>query len=308
MGYAKFEHPQVTAKGEQRASVKLEKLETLWFNTGTLCNLECANCYIESSPKNDKLVYLSVEDVRPYMEEIVDHKLSTKKIGLTGGEPFLNPQIIEILDLILSYDVELLVLTNATNVLKKHHRNLLALKEKYGSRLKLRVSLDHYTKEVHEKERGQNTFDRCLESMKWLSDNDFELSIAGRSLIGEDQDKAIHGYQSLIDTRGIKIDLLDNKIVIFPEMIQDENVPEITIDCWGILNKTPQMQMCSSERMIVKRKGRQKAVVLACTLLAYDEQFELGHTLKDANKKVYLNHPFCAKFCVLGGASCSSTS
>lgn len=308
MSYAKFEHPQVTAKGEQRASVELEKLETLWFNTGTLCNLECANCYIESSPRNDRLVYLTIDDVKPYMDEIVELNLSTKKIGLTGGEPFLNPQIIEILDLILSYDVELLVLTNATNVLRKHYTSLLGLKEKYGKKLKLRVSLDHYSKDVHEKERGANTFERCLESMKWLSDNDFELSIAGRSLIGEDQAIATRGYQALMDINGIKVDLGDNKIVIFPEMIQDENVPEITIACWGILNKTPQMQMCSSERMIVKRKGQQRPVVLACTLLAYDQQFELGNTLKDSNKTVYLNHPFCAKFCVLGGASCSSTS
>ena len=50
----KFENQKITAKGEPRASVKLNKLKTLWFNTGTLCNLTCDNCYIESSPKNDK--------------------------------------------------------------------------------------------------------------------------------------------------------------------------------------------------------------------------------------------------------------
>ena len=55
----KFAHSDLTAKGEQRARVGLTGLQTLWFNTGTLCNLACVNCYIESTPKNDRLVYLS---------------------------------------------------------------------------------------------------------------------------------------------------------------------------------------------------------------------------------------------------------
>jgi hypothetical protein len=45
--------------------------------------------------------------------------------------------------------------------------------------------------------------------------------------------------------------------------------------------------------------------VLACTLLAYDRQFELGRTLAEAARPVPLNHPYCASFCVLGGAACS---
>jgi hypothetical protein len=57
--------------------------------------------------------------------------------------------------------------------------------------------------------------------------------------------------------------------------------------------------------MVVKRKGSTRPVVLACTLVPYDEQFELGTTLKEAAASVRLNHPHCAKFCVLGGGSCS---
>ncbi|MDZ7826085.1 MAG: hypothetical protein U5R48_08865 [Gammaproteobacteria bacterium] len=54
-----FVDPERTLDGSQRARVALRKLETLWFNTGTQCNLTCENCYIESSPTNDALVYLS---------------------------------------------------------------------------------------------------------------------------------------------------------------------------------------------------------------------------------------------------------
>jgi hypothetical protein len=42
----KFRDPRITAKGETRAQVALTALETLWINTGTLCNITCANCYI----------------------------------------------------------------------------------------------------------------------------------------------------------------------------------------------------------------------------------------------------------------------
>ena len=61
---AKFRDPFVTAKGETRAQVALRSLDTLWFNTGTLCNLTCRNCYIDSSPRNDRLAYLTHNEVR----------------------------------------------------------------------------------------------------------------------------------------------------------------------------------------------------------------------------------------------------
>ena len=48
-----------------------------------------------------------------------------------------------------------------------------------------------------------------------------------------------------------------------------------------------------------------EAEVAACTLLPYDEQFLLGPSLAEARRTVALNHPHCARFCVLGGARCS---
>jgi len=94
-------------------------------------------------------------------------------------------------------------------------------------------------------------------------------------------------------------------LVLFPEMDEEADVPEITTACWGILNVDPADMMCASSRMVVKRKGAEKPAVLACTLLPYDARFELGTTLKEASSSVPLNHPHCARFCVLGGGSCS---
>ena len=301
----KFSDKKVTAKGEPRAFVTLNKLKTLWFNTGTQCNLECSNCYIESSPKNDRLVYISDFEVASYLDEIVKNKLDTELIGLTGGEPFLNPYIINILEETLSRGFDVLVLTNAFRVIKKHESSLLKLKEKYSDKLHLRVSLDHHSKELHEGERGLKTFDLTLNRIKWLVDHKFNVSIAGRSL-SDDLDPE-SSYQELFNSLSIELKLQTGKnLVIFPEMSSTEDVPEITTDCWDILSKSPNDQMCASERMIVKRKGAHSPVVLPCTLIAYDDEFELGSTLMESEKDVYLNHKFCSKFCVLGGASCSS--
>lgn len=303
----KFRDPFTTAKGETRASVELGELTTLWFNTGTICNLSCENCYIESSPKNDRLAFINEKDISSLLDEVEELKLPVRLIGLTGGEPFANPHIIPVLENILERGLEVLVLTNGLRVIRKYLSPLTVLLACYGEQLKLRISLDHYSLEVHEKERGVNTFSETLQNLKWLVKNGFCVSIAGRSLVNETPSDAFQGYRELMRKEGIPLELkMNENLVIFPEIDQRHNVPEISEGCWTILGKKSADQMCASERMIVKRKGEDRLSVMPCTLLAYDEQFILGHSLKNAKTKVYLNHPFCSKFCVLGGASCSS--
>ena len=104
----------------------LRALDTLWFNTGTLCNLTCRNCYIKSSPRNDRLAYLTRDEVRAYLDEIARDALPAKLIGFTGGEPFMNPDIIGMLDDVLSRGFEAMVLTNAMKPMRKLRPQLLA--------------------------------------------------------------------------------------------------------------------------------------------------------------------------------------
>ena len=140
----KFTDPSRTAKGEERAHVALAGLETLWFNTGTLCNLACKSCYIESSPKNDALVYITLDEVRAYLDEIKREQLPTREIAFTGGEPFMNPDMIAIIRLCLERGFEVLVLSNAMRPMRRFEEALLAMEHR--DRLTIRVSLDHYTK------------------------------------------------------------------------------------------------------------------------------------------------------------------
>lgn len=302
----KFQDALVTAKGEERAHVALRSLETLWFNTGTLCNLTCRNCYIESSPRNDRLAYLSAVEVRAYLDEIERDGHGTKLIGFTGGEPFMNRELPAMLEDVLSRGLKAMVLTNAMKPMHRMKPALLGLLARHGRNLTIRVSVDHYAKTLHEKERGARSWKPTIDGLAWLAQSGFDVHVAGRHFSDETDEEVRAGYARLFAELGIAIDAASPvSLVLFPEMDARVDVPEITTACWGILKKSPDSVMCASARMVVKRKGAERPAVVACTLLPYDPQFELGGTLAESVGAVRLNHPHCAKFCVLGGAACS---
>ncbi|MGR3271646.1 radical SAM protein [Thalassococcus profundi] len=304
----KFIDPAVTAGGEPRASVALSHPQTLWFNTGTLCNIECLNCYIESSPSNDALVYITEAEVAEYLDQLDARGWGVTEIGFTGGEPFMNPEMIGMTRACLARGYEVLILTNAMRPMmrRKMREGLAALQAEYGDKLTLRISVDHWSADNHDAERGAGTFEKTLEGMRWLRDTGIRMAVAGRTMWDETDAQSRAGYAALFEAEGFEIDATDPAMcVLFPEMDESVEVPEITTACWGILNKDPKDVMCASSRMVVKRKGAEKPAVLACTLLPYSPEFELGATLEEAERDVALNHPHCAKFCVLGGASCS---
>jgi uncharacterized Fe-S cluster-containing radical SAM superfamily protein len=302
----KFSDPDITAKGEERASVAPTSLETLWINTGSLCNLSCEHCYIESTPSNDRLVYITLDEVRTLLDEIRDESFATREIGFTGGEPFLNPDMVAIIELCLERGFEVLVLTNAMNTMLRESEALAKLNADYPGKLTLRVSLDHYLEARHAEERGKRSWKPAIKGLKWLSDTGMNFCVAGRTFWGEDEEAMRSGYAGLFTEQNIKLDAESAEdLVLFPEMDTSADVPEITTACWGILNKSPDSVMCATSRMVVKHKGDEHLSVMACTLLPYDQRFNMGKTLREAWQPIKLNHPHCAKFCVLGSGSCS---
>ncbi len=301
----KFQNPDVTADGAMRAVVGLTHLRTLWFNTGTLCNLTCLNCYIESSPTNDRLVFLTKDEVLVYLNEIKSEGLKVEEIAFTGGEPFMNPDIIAMIEVSLERDFDVLVLTNAMKPMHHKKSELLDLKNRFGSKLSLRISIDHHTQARHEELRGPNSWRPMIEGLSWAAMEGFNVAAAGRSRWNESEGEARAAYAKLFADTAVNIDAFNPlALVLFPEMDEGLDVPEITTACWDLLGVQPEAMMCATSRMIVKRKGAARPVVTPCTLLPYDTQFELGAGLANAAKSVKLNHPHCARFCVLGGGSC----
>jgi hypothetical protein len=195
---------------------------------------------------------------------------------------------------------------------------LLDLNRRFGARLQIRVSLDHYTQALHETERGARSWPKTIAGLDWLNSNGFRTAIAGRICWNEDEATSRAGYAQLINERGWRIDAFSpSELVLLPEMNAARDVPEITVRCWGLLHKHPGDMMCATSRMVVKRRGAHHPTVVPCTLIPYDASFDMGATLAEASKAdgvmfsqgaVKLCHPFCSQFCVLGGGSCSVRS
>ena len=304
----KFADPAVTADGQPRATVPLTALRTLWVNTGTLCNITCESCYIESSPENDALVYFTAADLSAYLDEARRLGQPLEEVGFTGGEPFMNPEMLDMARLALDAGHRVLILTNAMRPMQRPRvmDGIRALNDDFPGQMRLRVSLDHPDPALHDAERGAGAHEITLRGMRMLADAGIAMDVAGRARMAEDEGTLRAAYETLFAAARFDIDAWNPaQTVVFPEMDMTVEVPEITTACWGILNKTPDSVMCSDARMVVRRKGADGPAVLACTLLAYDAAFELGASLAEADRPVALNHPHCAKFCVLGGASCS---
>ena len=219
--------------------------------------------------------------------------------------------MIEITQSALARGYDVLVLTNAMRPMmrKSMQQGLLRLNADYPGKLTLRISVDHHRADLHDAERGAGSFEKTIAGMAWLRDNGITMAIAGRSVFADSEAESRAGYASFFAEHGFKIDAQDPLMtVLFPEMDERIDVPEITTACWDILNVSPDAVMCASSRMVVKRKGDDAPIVSPCTLLPYAESFDLGTTLKNALSPIKLNHPHCAKFCVLGGASCSGSA
>ena len=105
-------------------------------------------------------------------------------------------------------------------------------------------------------ERGPDSFDTTLRGVRWLVAHAFHISVAGRTLWDEEEVAAREGYRRLFTAEAMPVDANDpNDLVLFPEMDATVDVPEITSDCWNILDVDPNAMMCATSRMVVKRKG-----------------------------------------------------
>jgi AdoMet-dependent heme synthase len=147
--------------------VELRSLDVLWFQVGgTLCNLACTHCFISCSPTNHTHELLPLAAVEGYLAEAV--RLGVKEYYFTGGEPFLNPEMEEILAATLAVGPAT-VLTNGLLLGPARCRRLAALAAASDYSLDLRVSLDGLTPESNDPIRGAGTFARVMAAIADLA-------------------------------------------------------------------------------------------------------------------------------------------
>ena len=287
------------------ARVALRALETLWFNTGSLCNIACTGCFMDSSPRNDHLSYLSRAEFDRFLAEATGMpELGT--IGFTGGEPFLNRDVPGMIEAALAAGYAVLLLTNAMRPMQHAAPALAALGARFPGRLAFRVSLDHFTLAGHEAVRGAGSFAPALAGLGWLAGQGFAVSVATRLAAEADAAGLRTGFAALFADHALPIDATDPAaLVVFPELTDPTPPPAIGAACWQALRGAGREVMCATARMVVHRRGEAGARVAACTLLP---AADLGATLAEAGaREVALDHPYCARFCVFGAATCAAT-
>ena len=119
-------------------SSPLLALDTLWFQVaGTLCNLQGTHCFISSSPTNHAFEMMSLADVRRYLAEA--EALGVKEYYFTGGEPFLNRDIFEMIETALALG-PVSVLTNGVLIREETAARLRALSDGSPYSLDLRIA------------------------------------------------------------------------------------------------------------------------------------------------------------------------
>ena len=152
-------------------TVPLSSLDELWFQVaGTRCNHECAHCFISCSPHNDSFGFLSLATVRRYLEESV--AFGVREYYFTGGEPFLNRDMVPILEETLAYGPAT-VLTNATVFKREWIHRLRDAESCSRFSLEFRVSIDGPDRATNDPVRGEGTFDRAMQGVGLLVDSGF---------------------------------------------------------------------------------------------------------------------------------------
>jgi len=153
-------------------SVPLLALDTVWFQVaGTLCNLSCNHCFITCGPTNRRHEMMSRAETRPYLDEA--RALGVRDFYFTGGEPFLNRELLPILEDALAIAPST-VLTNATLIHAAQAARLRALEEESRYSLEMRVSLDGLDPASNDALRGEGSFAEALAGLRELSKAGFD--------------------------------------------------------------------------------------------------------------------------------------
>lgn len=318
----------VNPKGDERGFVdpKMREgrplLEDLWVMQGSLCDLKCKHCYTASSPTNSTLEQIRFEELRPHLEEA--RSCGVQKIYFTGGEVFVNEDLLrgrattnEEFLASLEYALSIApteILTNGRRYIRNHYEALAQLFHRHGDRLRLRITLESYLPEDHDAIRGRGTFAQTVETIGQLAAIGFVPVVnAERPFLKVSTDEEIRDrFTELFEKRGItvEVNLIENILEMGHQLAQlqqegREPSPEvfITTNCFQVLGKPPESLMCHYSRCLQKSGGRLR--YYPCPVIYDDERFDLGGTLAESFRRVYLGHKNCYDYCVKGrGATC----
>jgi len=143
--------------------------ETIDFLITNKCNLKCPHCYRESTAK-DKLIKINLKRLYTLFDEM--EYLNVRSFKITGGEPFLCPELYDIMSYASNKNIHVSVLTNATIPLDEKWINLLK-----RINIFVGVSLDGATSSTHDIIRGKGSFDKTMKNLYKFAKNKINFSL-----------------------------------------------------------------------------------------------------------------------------------
>ncbi len=283
--------------------VPLAHLDNLWFQVGgTVCNLECRHCFISCSPHNHSFGFLNLETVRRYLDESV--RLGVKEYYFTGGEPFLNRDMVPVLEMTLQYGPAT-VLTNGTVFNEEWLERLSRAEAGSPYSLEFRVSIDGFTPEENDPIRGPGTFERAMQGVRKLLAHDFlPIITVTRTREDENDSTLFEGFVRLLKANGYD----RPRVKILPILRIGAEAERLR----GYRDEervTPEMMegfdegqlVCNHSRMVTDRG------IYVCPILIDAPEARLGNTLAEALGSYPLRHHACYT-CYQYGTICSNAS
>jgi uncharacterized Fe-S cluster-containing radical SAM superfamily protein len=284
-------------------SVALAHLDDLWFQVGgTVCNLACRHCFISCSPHNHSFGFLTLRTVARVLEESAP--LGVKEYYFTGGEPFLNPDMIPILELTLKYGPAT-VLTNGTVFREAWLQRLAEAEAASPYTLEFRVSIDGCNAAENDAVRGEGTFERALRGVRQLVAFGFlPLITVARTRDDQDEGDLFRGFVELLRVSGYE----RPRLKILPTLRLGAEVQRQR----GYRDEervTPEMMagfdegllLCSHSRVVTDRG------VFVCPILIEAHDARLGGTLAESLGPYPLRHHACHT-CYQHGTLCANPS
>ena len=285
-------------------AVPLASLEQLWFQvSGTVCNLRCRHCFISCSPDNHSFWFMTREMVRSALEESARH--GVREYYFTGGEPFMNNEMEEILEDALQYGPAT-VLTNATLFTPRRVEALRDICAKSPHRLEFRVSIDGPTPEINDPIRGEGTFARAMEGVGALVQAGFRPIItAMQSWPCEEMPHVLGLFRDALGAAGYE----DPRLKILPPLLIGEEASRNRgyTECERVTHEMLHgydlsRLLCSSARLVTAQG------VYACPILLDYPSARLADTLTEA---VAIDAPLAEAACYTcytNGAICSNAT
>lgn len=278
----------------------LRALDHLWFQVGgTLCNLECSHCFISCGPDNRSFGMMSLAQVEGLLEE--SRHLGVKEYYFTGGEPFLNRDLLPILEAALRLGPAT-VLTNATILPERALTELRRLDEGSLYSLEIRVSIDGASAATNDPIRGEGTFERAMDGVRGLLRHGFLPIITAMQADGSPE--GFEEFRAALRAAGYA----RPRVKIIPPLRlgreparsrgyrDEERVSREMLEGYDDLQL-----LCSHSRTATDRG------VYVCPILIDSPAARLGDTIRDALRPFPLGSPACYS-CYLYGAICSNAA